>query len=420
MKILLIHHRLPYPLVSGTDKVTYGLIRTLAKDHQVTLLVPMDNEVSAEHIRQVEKICTRVIPVLVSNQSKRIGNSKYLFIIRWLRLIFLKIPVYVTDYEYAEIKKRMIELCANERFDLIQAINVYSSAYIDVVTDKNIKKALGPFDDVVEAARTNGKFSDGWRRKLFWKLELRARAYFQPGNCRQAHYVFFHDPNDLNHIAGLAGGLPHAAILPLAIEPEDIPLPQKPYQEPDSLIFVGGLGSNFNQDAVVYFYQKIFPMIKAALPAVKFYVVGQNPPADILRLQTDPSVIVTGKVPDVRPYIEKAMVYVAPVRAGTGFKTKIVEALCLGKSIVASSLALSGLWSYNDQALSVCDDPDEFAREVIKLLTDAAYRLQMEAHARKLYEQSYSFESVAPKTLAIYSAIEKELAGEAACAASAV
>lgn len=411
MKALLIHHRIPFPLNSGMDKVRYNLIRSLALEHEITLIAPVDEYTKDEEIEQVRKICHWLILVPVENKYQFIKKKRIYYLKRWLKHIFYKIPLYIIDNFYIEVAQRIREETRKHDYDFVQTLSDITGEYLKYI-NSSCKKIHGPLDDSVESARTNMEVASGRYLKFIWNLKFRARKAYQPKVCKMCDWVFFFTTEDQNRIRKLAGNITNTSLLPTAVEPDDqfesIEFSFNEIEK-DSIIFVGGLGSFFNQYAVLHFYYNIFPIIRNQIPKIRFYIVGQNPPKSINDLATDKNLIITGKVPDVRIYIMRAQVYIAPVYSGTGFKTKIVEALSLGKPIVATKKALQGLWDTGDRAICVCNDDKDFASSVINLLKDEKLRDEYGKRARELFEMTYKFDVVAPKTLEEYRKIEAKL-----------
>lgn len=404
MRILFIHHRMPYPIRSGKDKVGYGLVRALSLEHQVTLIAPVDEHANPEGIEFLRGQVDKLVPVPVRNRADEIRKSRFLYLWRLFRLVFLRVPMYVTNHHYPEVARAVRQTCDIGHYDLVLADGETTTPYLDHA-GSSITRVVGPFDDMVEAARVGMEVTDSLRKRLMWWLACRARIYYQPRVCQRSDWVFFHSELDMRRISELAGGLPQARVLPVPVGANEDFIQEQP--EPNSLIFVGGFGPHFNQDAVEYFYREIFPLVLEEAPRAKFFVVGENPPEHIKNLQRTGTVVVTGAVPDVQPYLRRAAVYVAPIRAGTGLKTKIIEALSMGKAIVATRAAVQGLEDLGEDAIRIADDPEKFAQEVLALLRDDDLRTRLSSRARKLYENTYAFNVVAPRTLQVYAEIER-------------
>ena len=157
-----------------------------------------------------------------------------------------------------------------------------------------------------------------------------------------------------------------------------------------------------NEDAVLYFYEQIFPLIEAQIPDVKFYVVGQNPTERVKQLSRHGNVIVTGMVDDVKPYIAKASVYVVPLRIGGGTRLKILEALAMEKAVVSTTIGCEGLQLTPNKDILIADEPENFARLVIQLAQDEKFRQRFGKSGRKRVEENYDWRSIGKQLNELY------------------
>ena len=135
------------------------------------------------------------------------------------------------------------------------------------------------------------------------------------------------------------------------------------------IVFIGGFQHPPNIDAVLFFVTDVMPLIRQRHAAIKFYVVGSNPPPEILALQAD-DVIVTGFVADLHPLLDKMRVSVAPLRYGAGIKGKIGSAMTVGLPVVATSLAAEGMLLTHNENILIADSPEAFAKAIMELYDD--------------------------------------------------
>ena len=142
-----------------------------------------------------------------------------------------------------------------------------------------------------------------------------------------------------------------------------------PFDERRDVFFLGGYQHKPNVDAVLYFVQSIWPLVKQKLPEVKFYVLGSNVTEEILALATD-DVIVVGYVEDLSDYLDRCRMSVVPLRYGAGMKGKIGTSMSYGVPCVATSIAVEGLGLKQGENILVGDTPENFAQQVVTLYTD--------------------------------------------------
>jgi glycosyltransferase involved in cell wall biosynthesis len=160
--------------------------------------------------------------------------------------------------------------------------------------------------------------------------------------------------------------------------------------EPFSLIFSGTIGYVPNYDGVTYFLDNIFPLIRQRIPEVKIYIVGNSPPRDLKKRNSE-NIIVTDYVPDVRPYFEKASVYVVPLRLGSGTRLKILEAMAMHKPVVTTSIGGEGIDIVHGETALIADRPEDFAGAVVDLLRDPALREKLARNGNELVRQRYDW-----------------------------
>ena len=158
------------------------------------------------------------------------------------------------------------------------------------------------------------------------------------------------------------------------------------------LVFTGVMDYGPNEDAAVYFVEAVLPLIQKNHPAVEFWVVGKDPTARVRALASLHGVHVTGGVPDVRPYLRSAGIFVCPLRFGAGVKNKLLAALAMNKAVVATRLSVEGLDLQQNKDLLLADDPAEFAANVTRLIEDVDFARQLGQNGQAAVKDKYSWE----------------------------
>ena len=163
-------------------------------------------------------------------------------------------------------------------------------------------------------------------------------------------------------------------------------------KKPASMVFTGVMDYRPNIDAVVWFCDEILPIVQMEIPAANFTICGSRPALAVRRLAKRRGVRVTGWVADARPYLDRAEIFVAPLRMARGVQNKLLEALAMGLPCVASTAAWSGTAVADGQGILATDEPREFARHVIDLLGDSDGRAEMARRARAAAVANYRWE----------------------------
>jgi GT2 family glycosyltransferase/glycosyltransferase involved in cell wall biosynthesis len=146
----------------------------------------------------------------------------------------------------------------------------------------------------------------------------------------------------------------------------DVPGSSTPFALRRDWLFIGGFQHTPNTDAVLFFLQKIYPIVSERLPDAKFYIIGDKPPPEIVALATE-RVIVAGLQRDARPFFDSVKLSVAPLRFGAGVKGKINQSMALGVPVVATSVAAEGMELNNHEDILLADEPKDFARALVEL-----------------------------------------------------
>ena len=162
--------------------------------------------------------------------------------------------------------------------------------------------------------------------------------------------------------------------------------------EAGSLVFCGAMDYPPNVDAVVWFSDTVLPAIRQRLPETTFWIVGARPTRQVRALATRAGVRVTGAVTDVRPFVAGAALSVAPIRVARGLQNKVLEAMAMGKAVVATPQAFEGIEAVPGRDLAVAaDEPTAFAEAVLDLLLSPQAATAMGMRARACVEQRYSW-----------------------------
>ncbi len=166
--------------------------------------------------------------------------------------------------------------------------------------------------------------------------------------------------------------------------------------DPDRLLFTGKMEYGPNADAVEFFMAEIMPRVRRSHPSAHLDVVGMCPPQHLLDLASSQPMTVHGEVPDVRPWLERCAISVVPLRAGSGTRLKILEALAMHRAVVATRIGAEGLDVADGEHLLLADRPEDFADRVLTLMSDESLRLRLGQNGRRLVEERYDWKVVAP------------------------
>jgi glycosyltransferase involved in cell wall biosynthesis len=199
---------------------------------------------------------------------------------------------------------------------------------------------------------------------------------------------------------------PHTlvAVIPNGVDLDYFGNPGTHDVDRSAVVFTGRMNYRPNADAAIYFVRDILPTVLHARADAIFYVVGSDPPPEV-RALAGPNVVITGAVDDVRPHLHRAAVVVAPVRAGSGTRLKILEALAAGKAVVSTPLGCEGLDVQDGKDLLVAGSPEKFAAEVVRLLDDPGSSAVLGATGAARVAQAYGWGTVLAKLEDVLTAV---------------
>jgi GT2 family glycosyltransferase/glycosyltransferase involved in cell wall biosynthesis len=182
----------------------------------------------------------------------------------------------------------------------------------------------------------------------------------------------------------------------------DIPGSKTPFALRRDWLFIGGFQHTPNVDAVLFFVQKIYPLVSEHLRDAKFYIIGDKAPPEIVALATE-RIIVAGLQRDVRPFFDSVKLSVAPLRFGAGVKGKINQSMGFGVPVVATSLAIEGMPLTNRKDILVADEPEAFARALIELYESEELWNRLSENGSRKTRELYSADTARKKLEFLFS-----------------
>jgi polysaccharide biosynthesis protein PslH len=376
MKILLLASRVPYPLDNGEDLRVFHFAKHLSLHHEIQLLAYESGLPPApEAACYFSRIYTVETPPTNGSNHQSISRLMHAFS-----------PDHMYFFD-PRVSSRLSDLLKHDRFDL-----VWIPAWQMIPYARDIREVpvfIDVMDDgILELARELrlcGSLKEAGiiMKKLFVTYRFERRYFARAALCslvteRDAEILRWVCPGARQVV--IPNGVDSEYFKPLGLG-EDFP----------SLIFEGNMSFSPSVDAVLYFCREILPLVWKQAPKTKFWIVGKEPVQEIRALAND-RIIVTGYVDDVRPYLDRASVFVCPMRKGAGIKNKVLQAWAMAKPVVATSITLGGLRAQNAYNIMIADGARAFAEHAIRLIGDRALRNALGKKARKTVLEYYSWE----------------------------
>jgi len=393
MKVLFLTCQIPNPYSGGSIRPFY-LIKNLSQKHGYDIyIVSFVTDSEEDYIDKIKDYCKKVVlfPLKQENNARTIIRTlrNALSLTDVIFKLTSKNGVFDPSYySRGYIQKMIDKFIEQHKLDAIYS----DAAMAGYVANSSLPKIVEPLD-------INFKnwlwYSFQKRRvlsKLYWFIRFLQTFYRETRIYKKFDYCVVVTEKDKRNIERY---LSNVVVIPNGVDIHYFK-PMSTVSDYPSIVTAGMMSGQKNVEAVLYFYNEIYPKIKGSFPEIKFYIVGKDPHPKILELsKKDRSVIVTGFVEDIRPYIARATVFICSHISGSGIKNQVLEAMAMGKPVVSTSIGALGIDAIPGEEIIIADEPLEFAKEVICLLENPELRKKLGQKARKLVEAKYSWEGVA-------------------------
>lgn len=382
---------------------SYNLLKEAARENEIHLIAMRQKSIHptaaavAESVVHLQTLCASV--EVVENPWE--GHPLFWYALV-LSSLFTRNSYTVNWTRSAKMVARVQAALRNRQIDLVHYDTVALAEYIFpeyrarlVLNHHNIESDL-----ILRRAASEPNIL----KRFYYSLEGRKLAAYEKEKCPLFQLNITVSELDSDILRKLIPGLAVTDI-PNGVDVDFF----KPLGTPlkkNSLVFAGSLDWYPNIKAVEFFCDKVWPQLKKAVPQATLLIVGRKPSAEFIeRYSAVPGVQVLADVDDIRPYIDEAEVYICPIRHSGGTKLKVLDALAMGKAIVAHPVACEGI-EVTDSVNALCaETPDEFVRLITSLFEQSSCRLELGRNGRDLIERKYSFKVIGNKLCSIYEKI---------------
>jgi sugar transferase (PEP-CTERM/EpsH1 system associated) len=406
-ELLFLSHRIPYPPDKGDKIRSYNLLRALSAQHTVHVGTFVDDPDDWRHVPALQQLCRGETCVRPLNpRSARMRSATGLLSGEALTLAY---------YRDAALSAWTRDLAARRP---LAGVFVFSSSMCQYALDTPLQAGrprVADFCDVDSDKWEQYAGRHGYPMKLVYSREARTLAEAERRYVGQFDASIVISEAEAEILRRIAG--PHAdriRVVPNGVDTEYFD-PGREYPDPYaegelSIAFTGAMDYQANVDGVCWFAAEILPAVRRELPNAVFTIVGSNPTEAVRALAQQPGVRVTGRVPDVRPYLAHARLVVAPLRIARGVQNKVLEALAMARPVVATENALQGIPSAAAlPRVSVANETVAFAADVIGALRDATTASQ----SREFTEREFSWKAHLQAVTELFDASRSRFQGGA-------
>ena len=377
MKILYV-----VPFVPWAIKVrSFNLIPRLAKKHQIYPVCVSSVEPTGEQEEWLERYCERMVHV----RHSRLGAA-----LQCIKALPTKKPLRIAYCRSRAAQEAVRWVCAEVGPDLIYVERWRGLEFVPDGLD--LPLVCDPTDSMTLYNQRLVKAGLWWERLLGWE-EYTKFSQYEGRLARRADVSVFCSRMDLEFVQKQA---PEAQfeVVPNGVDCKKYYFKDEREEECGTIVFTGSFHYRPNEHAASYFWKEIFPLVRREVPGARFVAVGNGADKVLARYRGDEGFEAKGFVTDLRPYLAKAAVAVAPLTVGSGVSNKLGEGFAVGTPVVATPLACGDLPVKSGEELLVGRNRQEFAEHVVRLLKNAGLRRQIAARARRFVEETYDWEIV--------------------------
>jgi glycosyltransferase involved in cell wall biosynthesis len=395
LNILFLSQENPYPPDGGHYIRTYNILKLLAVRHDIFFIAVANNNERLKNISQLKNICNSV-DIFLTRQ----GNSKLKLLLSLSLNIFSRLPFTAQKNYIDEVRIKIKQLINNFKIDLV---------HVDILPLAVYHQDFGTLPKIlvnhnVESLRLYRwmKIEKNLFKKVFLFYQYTKLCRFEKQMCLIFNRCIVVSEPDCKTLEEMSGAK-NFVTLPNGVD-TDYFRPKNNQRIIDkSLIWVGGMRYAYNSDAVNYFLDEIFPLIRSRIPDIKVFFIGGSPTSKLIKnSKSNPQIKVLGYVDDIRRYMDQTSVFIAPIRSGSGTKIKVLNALALEKPVVTTSIGAEGIKVNPDEDIMIGDTSQEFAFKTIYLLENPLKAKYIGKSGRKVIEKYYSWEKIGQMMYNIY------------------
>jgi polysaccharide biosynthesis protein PslH len=396
MKVLFV-----IPYVPNLVRVRpYNLIRNIAaRGHEVTLFTVWSNEQELADIAHLKTFCHDVQAVQMP-VWRSMSNC--------LTAVPTQTPL---QSVYSWTPKLIEHLNGHSLYDVVHVEHLRGSRYgLYLKEHTHLPVVWDSVDCISHLFQQAAQKSKNPVGRLRSRFELGRTRQYEGWLLDKFDHLLVTSPIDKESLLALKPDTIQAApitVLQNGVDVDYFHVNSDMKRERATLVISGKMSYHANVSMVMHLAHDIMPHVWAKRPEVKLWIVGKDPTREIQALGNHTAVTVTGTVPDLRPYLQKATIAVTPITYGAGIQNKVLEAMACGTPVVTTPKAISAIQAVPGRDLMVAADPAAFADTIIDLLEDASQQCLMSQAARQYVETHHHWHNIAAHLEQIYHTVAK-------------
>ncbi len=387
MKILCLTPRLPFPPDRGDRLRAFNILKRLGGEHELHLLSFIASGEERQNTAALEPFCrsVQVVPLSPRRSAATVALNA------WRRL-----PLQALYYRSGAMQQGVDETMRRQHFDAAYVHLFRMAPYLDGRSDLY---RIVDLTDVISSELARSMAYRGAASRLVYGIERPRIARYEREVAEHFQEVWLVSEHDRQLLAQQCPGA-NVRVVPNGVDFAAF-YPTGQLAESNSLLFTGHMRVFHNIDAATFLARTILPLVHREVPRCTLTLAGADPGPEVQALASEPGVTVTGFVPDLNGALNKAAVFVAPLRFAAGVQNKVLEAMAAGRPVVTTSLVNQGLGAQPSRDLLIADDAGTIASQIIALLHDAGMRERIGQAGREFVRNQFSWDVVAQQVQAI-------------------
>ncbi len=399
--ILFLTQVLPYPLYGGAKIRAYYVLRHLAERHDVTLVSFIRESDQPEAISHLQQYCQTIVTVPMQRSLIKNGQA-------FLKSVIYSLPIVILRDHLTEMEERIKQLVKKTTFEVIHADQTSMAYYgmfardLHITTQKPLL-VLDQHNALYLVVQRQARFEGNLVLQALWRREAHLLSGYEADLLEQYDHILTVTREDKAALLRLPSEDQARAydqkitVVPICVDPNNQPMIHLRADAP-KIIHLGTMFWPPNVEGVLWFANKVFPMVLEKIPEAHFTIVGKDPPAKVKALQNANSlptgpIEVTDFIADPIRLLADSLIFVVPLLAGGGMRVKILDAWQWGLPIVSTTIGAEGIAIDPGENILIADDPETFADAVVKLLNEPVLREKLIINGRRTVEQNYDWRS---------------------------
>lgn len=382
MRILYITPAFQHPSVRGPTRCYY-FMKELSKRHAITLLTLKRTEVSTEAMDEMNGYTEQMLVIDASTKSDRRNENEG----GTLSILTRKIKGFINlSKKVKEMKSAFFRLLSEKNFDVVL---FHGKSVFPVIEEFNELPIVIDFCDATSMRiRMRLLFANALKRvALVWRYQQMRKT--EKKLLNKTPHLAFISCRDRDAVLGTQNH--DVKIIPIGVDLDFWTRATK-RTSTNCMVFTGIMNYRPNEDAALYLIEQILPLVRSSIPDFEVFIVGRNPSSELIqKARPYKDIKVTGFVDDVRTYLERGTIFVAPLRYASGIQNKVLEALAMEVPVVCTSIVADGLKfdDYENPPVHVADGAEVFAGSIVNLLGREEEQVRLAAEGRRFVQKHF-------------------------------